>query len=133
MLKFVIKRILSAVPVLLIVISLVFFMMRIIPGDPARLILGDEAKQEDVDALRERMGLNDPLGIQFLNYLKDIVKGDWGDSLQNHKPVFKNIRDHLEPTILLTLYAKKNTSANVITFMLLWLIPSVVITWGVNR
>ncbi len=105
MLKFVIKRILSAVPVLLIVISLVFFMMRIIPGDPARLILGDEAKQEDVDALRERMGLNDPLGIQFLNYLKDIVKGDWGDSLQNHKPVFKNIRDHLEPTILLTLYA----------------------------
>jgi len=103
--KFVIKRLFSAIPVLFIVVTLVFFMMRIIPGDPALQILGEDAKPEDVAALRERMGLNDPLGIQYFKYLRDILKGDWGTSLHNNKPVFENIKLRLEPTILLTIYA----------------------------
>lgn len=105
MLSFVIKRVFSAIPVLFIVITLVFFMMRIIPGDPALQILGEDADPADVEALRERMGLNDPIAIQYMNYLKDIVQGKWGDSLYNNKPVFQNIFDRLEPTLILTLYS----------------------------
>ena len=105
MVKFTIKRLLSAIPVLFIVVTLVFFMMRIIPGDPAIQILGPEAKPEDIAALRESMGLNDPILVQYVNYLMDILKGDWGESLYNSKPVFENIASRLEPTLLLTAYA----------------------------
>jgi len=105
MLKFIIKRVLSAIPVLLIVIALIFVLMRIIPGDPATLILGEDASPEDVENLRERMGLNDPMIVQFKDYFVDIFSGDWGTSLYNSKPVFGNIRDRMEPTIVLTLYS----------------------------
>lgn len=105
MVKFVIKRLFSAIPVLFIVVTLVFFMMRVIPGDPAMQILGEDADPADVEALRESMGLNDPIMVQYVNYLKDILRGDWGTSLYNNEPVFVNIRNRMEPTILLTLYA----------------------------
>ena len=105
MVKFVIKRLFSAIPVLFIVVTLVFFMMRVIPGDPALQILGEDADPADVEALRERMGLNDPILVQYVNYLGDILRGDWGDSLYNNKPVFEAIGERLEPTIVLTLYA----------------------------
>ncbi len=105
MVKFIIKRLLSAIPVLFIVITLVFFMMRVIPGDPALQILGEDANPTDVAALRARMGLDLPIPVQYVNYIKDILKGDWGESLYNNKPVFEVIRERLEPTILLTLYA----------------------------
>lgn len=102
---FVVKRVLSAVPVVLIVMVLVFFVMRIIPGDPATLILGEEASLEDIANLKELMGLNDPLTLQFANYVKDIMSGNWGTSYYNKKPVFENILGKLEPTILMTLYS----------------------------
>ena len=105
MVKFVIKRIFSAIPVLFIVSTLIFFMIRIIPGDPALQILGEDADPADVEALREEMGLNDPILVQYYDYLKGIVQGDWGKSLYNNKPVFENIRSRMEPTILLTLYS----------------------------
>ena len=105
MLKFVIKRILAAIPQLFVVITLIFFMIRIIPGDPATQILGEDAKIEDIEALREQMGLNDPILVQYYKYLKGVVQGDWGNSLYNNKPVFENIRSRMEPTILLTLYS----------------------------
>ena len=105
MLRFTVKRLLSAIPVLFIVLTLVFFMMRIIPGDPVRQILGDEARPEDVEMLRERMGLNEPIHLQYVHYLTDSLRGEWGTALYNNKPVFENIRDRMEPTILLTVYA----------------------------
>lgn len=105
MLKFVIKRILAAIPQLLVVMTLIFFMIRIIPGDPATQILGEDAKIEDIEALREQMGLNDPLIVQFVKYVKGVFTGDWGTSLYNNKPVFENIRSRMEPTILLTIYS----------------------------
>ena len=77
MLKFVIKRILSCIPVLFVVITLIFFMIRIIPGDPALNILGEDADPADVEALRERLGLNDPILVQYVKYLKGIIQGDW--------------------------------------------------------
>lgn len=105
MVKFVIKRIFSVIPVVFIVITLVFFMVRIIPGDPAQQMLGEDADPADVEALRERLGLNDPILVQYINYLKDILRGDWGTSLYNNEPVFVNIRNRMEPTLLLTVYA----------------------------
>lgn len=105
MVKFVIKRLFSAIPVLFIVVTLVFFMMRIIPGDPALQILGDDADPAELEALRERLGLNDPLLIQYVNYLGNMLRGNWGESLYNNKPVFEVIGKRLEPTIVLTLYA----------------------------
>ncbi|MBR6575190.1 MAG: ABC transporter permease [Clostridia bacterium] len=105
MAKFVIKRIFSCIPVLFVVITLIFFMIRIIPGDPALNILGEDADPADVEALRERLGLNDPILVQYVKYLKGILQGDWGTSLYNDLPVFENIRSRLEPTIILTIYS----------------------------
>ena len=105
MLRFVIKRIFAALLQLFIVMTLIFFMVRIIPGDPATQILGEDARIEDIELLREQMGLNDPIPVQYFNYLKDVVRGDWGVSLYNNKPVFENIRSRMEPTILLTIYS----------------------------
>ena len=105
MLKFTIRRLLSAIPVTLIVISMVFALMRIIPGDPTIMILGEEAEPEEYEELRERMGLNDPLIVQYVRYMKDILTGNWGVSYYNQKPVFENIFARWEPTILLTLYS----------------------------
>lgn len=105
MLKFTIRRLLTALPVLFIVVTLVFFMARIIPGDPAIQILGPEADPADIEALRETMGLNDPMGVQYVNFLKGLVKGDWGNSLYNGKPVLENIFSRMEPTLLLAAYS----------------------------
>ena len=105
MIRFIIKRLLSVIPVLIIVVTLVFFLMRIIPGDPATLMLGDDAAPEDILAFREMMGLNDPILTQYINYIKDILTGDWGDSLYYKTPVFDNIIKRMEPTILLMLYS----------------------------
>lgn len=105
MLKFIIKRLLSAIPVLFIVITLIFFLMRIIPGDPALMILGDNYQPEDYEALVESMGLNKPKLQQYGEYVLGILTGDWGESMYNKKPVFQNIKDRMEPTILVTVYS----------------------------
>lgn len=103
MLKFLIRRIVSALPVLLIVVTLIFFLMRVVPGDPALMILGKDADMAAVERLRETMGLNDPLIVQYLRYVRDIVSGNWGDSYYNSVPVFTNITTRLEPTVLIMI------------------------------
>ena len=105
MTKFLVKRVLSAIPVIFIVITLVFFLMRIIPGNPALMILGDNADPIDVANLEEKMGLNDSYIVQYKNFLVDTLSGNWGESLYNNEPVFENIRDRLEPTILMAVYS----------------------------
>jgi peptide/nickel transport system permease protein len=105
LLKFIVKRLFSAIPVLLVVITIVFLLMRVIPGNPAALILGDDANPKDIERLKEEMGLNRPILEQYLEYLKDIISGDWGTSFYNGQPVFKNIAARLEPTVLIMLYS----------------------------
>jgi ABC-type dipeptide/oligopeptide/nickel transport system permease component len=78
MLRYILIRLALAIPVLLAVFTLVFLVVRIIPGDPAQAALGDYASQEAVEALRERMGLNEPLYVQYFRYLGDLVRGDLG-------------------------------------------------------
>jgi len=105
LLKFFTKRVLSAIPVLLIVVTIVFFLMRVLPGDPALMILGKDADMVAVARLRETMGLNDPLGIQYINYIKDIISGNWGNSFYNNLPVFENIAARFEPTLLIMIFS----------------------------
>ena len=103
MLKYTLKRILSAIPVLLIVVFITFFLMRMLPGDVAVLILGRDAPPGDLEILRETLGLNKPLPVQFVEYIQDLLRGDWGTSMYNNLPVFDNIRNSLEPTVLIMI------------------------------
>ena len=74
MLKYIVKRILSAIPVLLIVVFITFFMMRMLPGDVAVLILGRDASPGDLAILRETLGLNKPYLVQFVDYIGDLLR-----------------------------------------------------------
>lgn len=70
MLSYTIKRIVQIIPVMLVISLLVFLMMHMIPGDPVKNMMGLEASKEAVEAERERLGLNDPLPIQYMNFMK---------------------------------------------------------------
>jgi peptide/nickel transport system permease protein len=104
-LKYVLKRLLQMIPVLLMVSVLIFVMIRAIPGDPAQVILGEMAKQEDVDRLREQMGLNRPLITQYFIFIKGIVSLDFGNSLVYKQPVINLIRGRMGVTLMLTLFS----------------------------
>ncbi len=102
--KYVIKRLLMLIPVILGVSFLVFFIMSLSPGDPARTILGENAPQESVDALREELGLNDPVIVQYVNYMKDLLHGDLGESYKSGRPVFGEIVARFPATLKLAFW-----------------------------
>src|SRR5262249_47829208 len=85
--------------------ALVFFIMRVLPGDPAQVILGDRATQENLDTLRHVMHLDQPLLNQFGDFLFGSLRGDFGQSLINKQPVAAMIQDALGPTIVLAFSA----------------------------
>ncbi|WP_368295959.1 ABC transporter permease [Enterocloster citroniae] len=85
--KYIAKRIIYFIPVLFGIVFLVYSIMYLAPGDPARMILGDKVPQAQVDALREEMGLNKPFLVQFFTYLTNILHGDFGTSYQLGMPV----------------------------------------------
>lgn len=92
------------IPVLIGVTLLIFVLMNLIPGDPVKMILGSNASQADVDALTLKLGLNDPLPVRFLDYLRNIVtKLDFGDSYTSGKPVIEEIGARYPYTIRLAL------------------------------
>lgn len=102
--RYILKRILLMVPVLLGVILVVFIMNHISPGNPARILAGENASEEAVAALTEELGLNDPLYIQFFNYVKGIVtKFDLGTSYQTKRPVIDELMDRFPTTAKLAL------------------------------
>ena len=97
---------LSAIPVLLVILILVFSLMRMIPGNPMYSLQADSnMTEEELIMMQEKYGLNGSIFEQFFRYLKNIVKGDWGTSFFNGKPVFENIFSRMEPTILITVFA----------------------------
>ncbi|PYM61092.1 MAG: ABC transporter permease, partial [Candidatus Rokuibacteriota bacterium] len=81
MLRYVAKRLLLSLPVFLAVVTIVFVVVRVIPGDPAVAALGDNASKEAVDALRLRMGLDQPLVVQYGRFLGSLLRGDLGRSM----------------------------------------------------
>ena len=103
-LNYLIKRIFQVLPVLIIVTILIFFMIRLIPGDPARVILGEKATPEMVDLLREKMGLNKPIPVQYFIYMKNLFKFDLGNSIRYRMPVFELIGKRFKVTIILTAF-----------------------------
>lgn len=103
MLGYTIRRILVSIPILLVVITLVFLLVRLAPGDPAVAALGDYASQDAVERMRERMGLNAPLWLQYVRYLNQLAHGDLGNSLINNVPVSQQIKRVLPYTLQLTL------------------------------
>lgn len=84
---------------------LTFFLSYVAPGDPARIILGPNARPDSVAELRTEMGLDRPLITQFGSFMGEIVTGKWGNSWISRQPVLREIGDHLRPTVLLGLFA----------------------------
>ena len=111
MLKFVLRRFALLVPTLLGVVALVFFMIDLSPGDPARIMLGERANPEQLEKLRAELGLDQPLGRQFLLYLGRVVQGDLGKSIVTQRPVTDELRALLPATIELAVTATLFASA----------------------
>ena len=106
MFRYIVQRVLAAIPVMFIVTTTVFTLLYLTPGDPAGVILGPDATPERINELRERLGLNDPWHVQLLRWYGGLLHGDLGNSLSvsNHT-VVQAIAERAEPTILLTLFA----------------------------
>jgi peptide/nickel transport system permease protein len=96
---------LQIIPVLLGVSIVVFFMVRAIPGDPAQLLLGQQATQAQVEQVRENMGLDKPVIVQYGIFLADAVRGDFGDSIVTGRPVTTELLARLPATLELTAFA----------------------------
>lgn len=103
MVKTILQRILQLIPILLIVSTIIFVLTRIIPGDPAVTMLGPQAPVEAVEELREELGLNKSIGEQYLLYLKNVLKGDFGKSYAYNEPVTKLIIERFPNTLILTV------------------------------
>ncbi|EEO35743.1 glutathione ABC transporter, permease protein GsiC [Fusobacterium mortiferum ATCC 9817] len=101
--KYVLKRILLLIPVLLGVSLLVFAIMSLTPGDPAQLILGENAPKEAVLKLREEMGLNDPFFMQYFRFVKNAIMGDFGRSYTTGREVFGEIFVRFPNTLILAV------------------------------
>ena len=101
MLKLIVKRILMLIPVILGIVFIVFTIMEFTPGDPARLILGEMAPQDQVDILREQMGLNEPFLVRYFNYIVNIAQGNFGRSYLSNIPVHEKIWALFPNTLML--------------------------------
>src|SRR5688572_14894502 len=105
MLRFLVRRLALTIPVLLGVATLVFALIHLIPGDPAQAMLGETAAEADVQALRERLGLDRPLVEQYVDFLRSAARGDLGTSLRTSEPVTQAILDRLPATLELAIAA----------------------------
>ena len=105
MLKYIAKRLAAMIPVILGVTLIVYLIMSLAPGDPARTILGEQATEEQVNELREEMGLNDPIIVQYFRYIWNLLHGDLGRSYQSRIDVSTEIFSRFPNTIKLALAA----------------------------
>ncbi|TFJ91346.1 ABC transporter permease [Lentibacillus salicampi] len=105
MLKYIIRRLVMLIPVLLGVSILTFSLVHLIPGDPAKSMLGEKATETQLELLREEMGLNDPYIVQYGNFIGKILQGDLGESIQSKEDIAVEIAQKLPATIELTIFA----------------------------
>lgn len=104
MLAFTLRRFIRGILTLWLVVTLVFFGLRL-SGDPVVLMLGDEASAEAIEALREKLGLDDPLPVQYARYVGTISQGDFGDSLLQRRPATEIVAERVPATAKLSLGA----------------------------
>src|SRR5688572_12744262 len=96
---YLLKRVLNIVPTVLMITLVVFVMMRSIPGDPVVALLGDAYTEEDAVKVREEYGLNKPIIVQYFIWLGKLVRGDWGNSILNGRPVLSDVMIRLPVTL----------------------------------
>jgi len=101
--RFLLRRLLLTIPVLLGVSTLVFALIHLVPGDPAQAMLGDGAAPQDIEQLRERLGLNRPLTVQYVSFMTGLARGDLGVSMQSDRPVTGEILRRVPATAELAL------------------------------
>ncbi len=105
MLRYVVNRVLLIIPTIIVVIFLIFFILNIVPGNPGRTILGQDATEEAVAALNHELGMDRPMLERFGRYLLDVVRLDFGESYRSREPVFDDILQKFPTTLLLSLLA----------------------------
>jgi peptide/nickel transport system permease protein len=125
MLRYTLKRLLASVPIVLFVAVFVFLLTHLAPGDPASLIAGENATPEQIDKIRERLHLNEPILVQFWIWFSDLVRFDLGTSIFSDKPVTELIAARLEPTMMLTL-------VTIVLTVFLAVPAGVLAAWKVN-
>lgn len=105
MFQYILKRLLSTLPVLLGISLLLFFMLRMLPGDPAQVLAGQMASQEDIKLIRQQLGLDRPIIVQYGLFLQRLVRFDLGRSARTQNPVMKEIWARLPNTVVLAVAA----------------------------
>ncbi|UVK36050.1 ABC transporter permease (plasmid) [Mesorhizobium sp. AR10] len=103
MVAYIFRRLVSAIAVMAMVGIFVFLLLRLAPGDPAAMIAGRSATEEMIAGIREQLGLNDPMPVQFIRWVRDMLGGDFGTSIFAGRPVLELISQRLEPTISLSI------------------------------
>lgn len=105
MLRYFFRRILGIIPILFLVSILIFLFVHMIPGDPARLVAGEDATIEDVEIVRKELGLDKPMHEQYVHYMKNLLQGDLGTSLKTKRPVMEELGMRFMPTFWLTVWS----------------------------
>lgn len=105
MLRSALNRILGMLVVMALVVTIVFVIVRVTPGDPAAVMLGPDATAADIESLRERLGLNASIPQQFATYVGDVLRGDFGQSIFLNMPVTDALMQRAEPTFFLTVFS----------------------------
>lgn len=103
--KYIIRRLFDLLPTIAVVAVIVFIITRMIPGDPAAVMLGPQASVEEIEALREQLGLNQPIYVQFLQYIGNLLQGDFGVSLTYNEPIVQLIMERFPNTLVLAISA----------------------------
>lgn len=123
--NYVIKRIAAVIPVLAVVAVIVFLLLRLAPGDPAVIIGGDTASAEDIERIRQTLGLDRPLPEQFVGWLGQVLQGNLGTSVFTGLPVAEMIRQRVEPTLWI--------AALTMAFAVVFAVPmGIVAAWKVG-
>jgi peptide/nickel transport system permease protein len=105
MTRYILQRLVGMLAVMFTVVTIVFIIVRVAPGDPAAVMLGPDATAQDIAALRARLGLDRPLLAQYALFLGQLLRGDLGESIFLNRPVLQAIVDRAEPTFFLTLFS----------------------------
>jgi ABC-type dipeptide/oligopeptide/nickel transport system permease component len=105
MIRHILQRILYTLPALWLILTMVFLMIHIVPGDPVLQMLGQDARVEDLAQLRHTLGLDQPLGVQYVRYFEGLARGDWGRSLRYAAPVRPIVLQRFPATLELSLAA----------------------------
>jgi ABC-type dipeptide/oligopeptide/nickel transport system permease component len=105
MIRYLVLRILYALPALWLILTMVFLLAHIVPGDPVRQMLGEDARTEDLQQMRHTLGLDMPIGVQYRHYLSGIAHGDLGESFRFQQPVMRVILARYPATLELAFFA----------------------------